>query len=136
MISGKLDIIWNISLVCPWNCQFCCTDAAYVRQTGTSIIIREFGLGQQRNLDIHDINYSEPALRKLIEIGIKPNVFDIALQDRQSRGLELTYEQKIKLINNILPLSAEIDFSGGDPLACYENFLVMQEAKKYLAEKI
>ena len=131
MISlKKIDIIWNISLVCPWDCQFCCTDAVHVKQIGDSISMREFGLTHQRNLVAHEIDYDEPALKRLKALGVKPNAFDIALRDRQKRGLELTYEQKIKVLNNLLPLSAEIDFAGGDPLACYENFLVIQEAKE------
>jgi len=126
----KVDLIWNISLVCPWDCQFCCTDAVHVKQVGDSVSMREFGLSHQRNLVLHEVDYSEPSLRRLEAQGIKPNAFDIALYDRQLRKVELSYEQKIKVLNNIIPLSAEIDFAGGDPLACYENFLVIQEASK------
>jgi pyruvate-formate lyase-activating enzyme len=135
MSFQKLDLIWNISLICPWDCHFCCTDAVHVERSGNLIRIKESGLSQQTNLSVDDTDYYEPGLLRLKELGIKPNAFDIALQNRQSRSLELTYDQKIKVLNNILPFSAEIDFSGGDPLACYENFLVMKEAKKLFGQE-
>jgi MoaA/NifB/PqqE/SkfB family radical SAM enzyme len=126
----EVDIIWNISLVCPWDCSFCCTDAVHVKQIRGEISMREFGLNHHRSLLIDEIDDDEPTLKRLKALGVKPNAFDLALYDRQKRGLELTYEQKIQVLKNLSPRSAEIDFAGGDPLACYENFLVIQEAKK------
>lgn len=29
-MEKNLDIIWNISLVCPWDCEICCVDAIHV----------------------------------------------------------------------------------------------------------
>lgn len=46
------------------------------------------------------------------------------------RGLELQYEQKLEVLRNLEGASVEIDFAGGDPLACYENYLVIRAASQ------
>ena len=79
MLFQKLDLIWNISLICPWDCHFCCTDAAHVERSGNSVRIREFGLSQQRNINIDNVDRYEPALTRLREAGVRVNAFDIAL---------------------------------------------------------
>jgi len=135
MSLQKLDLIWNMSLICPWDCQFCCVDAVHVEKSRNSVALRELGLSHKRILHINNIDYPQSSLERLKALGIKPNIFDLALQDRQTRKLELSYEQKINVLHNILPLSAEIDFSGGDPLACYENFLIIKEAKKLFGKQ-
>ena len=126
----KLDFIWNISLVCPWDCQFCCTDAVNVRRNGKTISVRESGLTQKRAIDMTVSDMPSSTLQRLKDRNIEPNIFDIALNNRQMQGLELDYEGKVKVLENISSSPVEIDFAGGDPLACYENFLVIQEASK------
>jgi MoaA/NifB/PqqE/SkfB family radical SAM enzyme len=131
MLKNKnIDIIWNISLICPWDCQFCCTDAVYVKGNKNSVLIQESGLSQSRQISMNNHTLEFDTLNIFQKYGVTPNAFDIALQDRQARGLELSFEDKVKVIKHIFPANAEIDFSGGDPLACYENFLIMKEASK------
>jgi len=28
--NRRLDIIWNMTSICPWNCKICCVDAKQV----------------------------------------------------------------------------------------------------------
>lgn len=136
MLKSELDFIWNISLICPWDCDFCCTDAVNVTRNNGNIIIRSRGLEEydfcdEKNQD----DYDWP--QYLSEIGVSPNYLDKALQYRQERGLELTLKDKIKVLDNLETERAQIDFAGGDPLACAENLIVIIEAaNKYGKENI
>lgn len=125
MVNRGLDIIWNITLVCPWDCEFCCTDAAHVVRENTNIIIKEYSL-QNSSTVAGDV------VLKFKEKypGVRPTKFDLALLDRQILGKELTYAQKIKVLHNLKEYNVKFDFAGGDPLACYENYLVIKEASR------
>lgn len=130
-----VKLIWNMSLVCPWDCDFCCTNAVQVKQNGNSIIIVESGVNHE--IRIENIDLQQEEFRRIADEGVRPNIFDMALQQRQIRGLELSFKQKISVLDNILPTKAQIDFAGGDPLVCYENYLVIKEAsKKFGKDKI
>ncbi|HEA3089153.1 TPA: radical SAM protein [Aeromonas salmonicida] len=121
------DIIWNISLLCPWDCEFCCTDAVHVKKTPSGTLTRE------KNLSKKELIYDDtdiPWHAELNELNILPNFMDKALYHRQLNGLELTFEKKIKILRNIDDLGTSIDFAGGDPLACAENILIIKEASR------
>jgi MoaA/NifB/PqqE/SkfB family radical SAM enzyme len=120
-----MDFIWNISLVCPWDCEFCCTDAVHVRRNADEIVLKEAGLSENRVISIG--KYIPMHLRIL---DMAPNAYDYALLDRQQRGLELNFEEKIKVLENIYDKKPDIDFAGGDPLACLENYLVIKRARE------
>ncbi|WP_156152732.1 MULTISPECIES: radical SAM/SPASM domain-containing protein [Pseudomonas] len=125
MAKKELDIIWNVTLVCPWDCEFCCTDAVHVSSQHSNIIVRESSL--------HEISIVGTVAREKFEEkypGIKPSKFDLALISRQMEGKEPIYEEKIKIIENLKGNKVKIDFAGGDPLACHENYLVIKEASK------
>jgi len=63
---------------------------------------------------------------RLCAVAAKP-----AFQKRISRGRELSFEEKLKVLNKVsrLPIG-EIDFSGGDPLFFLEDTFVVWEATK------
>lgn len=127
-----LDIIWNISLVCPWDCEFCCTDAVHVRQTKRGIVLREESLSREFVVD-SDANVVWPT--ELSNYGLRPNYLDYALHDRQRRGRELLLTQKLKVLSNINVGSASLDFAGGDPIACAENILVISAAAQKFGKR-
>lgn len=120
-----MDLIWNVSLICPWDCEFCCTDAVHVKKIAGSVVLRESGLSSKRIIPMG--RHHPDHLRKL---GIKLNAFDYALIDRQARGLELDFSSKLLVLNNLRGKSPEIDFAGGDPLACLENYLLIKKASE------
>jgi len=124
------DIIWNMTLICAWDCPFCCVDAVHVKRSKESIILRESYLTKISKIEISNMDTNSYAFHVLCKEGKKPNIYDFALSYRQGMEIELSYERKIKVLNNLLPYSVDIDFSGGDPLLCYENFLVIKEASK------
>lgn len=133
-MKKNLDIIWNISLICPWDCDFCCTDAVNVKREKGRIIIRSDGLSNENYCDHANID-DWPLF--LADLKIMPNYLDLALRYRQERGLELSLGEKLKVIQNIDCQSTHIDFAGGDPLACAENLIVLREASaKFGSENV
>jgi len=124
-----VDIIWNISLVCPWDCRFCCVDAVNVRKIKGKALIREKGLSEVLSLS-DESRFSGGTLDVLDGRGIKPTIYDIALNNRQRREEELLFQEKINVLKHLNGFNVKIDFAGGDPFVCYENFLVVREAAK------
>ena len=126
----KLDIIWNITLVCPWDCEFCCTDAVHVSEKYGNIIVREHSLSKSTV-----VNKKLRERFKELYPNIEPTIFDLALLDRQNNGLELNLKSKLNVLKNLEGNNVSIDFAGGDPLSCYENYLVIKAASKKFGKK-
>lgn len=126
MMLSSLDIIWNISLVCPWNCEFCCTDATYVKRENSKIIYRDNGLQNKVDVVTDDkfFTYFHNTYNR------SPDLFDEALYFKQKEGKELTLIHKLEILENLKDFNVSIDFAGGDPLACYENFIVLKRASE------
>lgn len=126
----KFDFIWNITLVCPWDCEFCCTDAAHVSSTAGSILLRENSLSTSKTVS-RDLS----SLFKAKYPGVHCSKYDLALIDRQLRGLEPTFEEKMGILSNLEGLNLKIDFAGGEPLACHENILIIKAASEIFGKK-
>lgn len=120
----NLDIIWNVSLICPWDCEFCCTDAVQVKKRDSKVIYREKSLSSVVDITI-DNSFLDFFMKKYNRI---PDLYDQALYFRQNEGKELRLEQKLKILENLKGYNVSIDFAGGDPLACYENYIVLKKA--------
>lgn len=120
------DFIWNITLVCPWNCEFCCTDSVHVAKSAEQVVMFEKGLSEK--IIVSERFLDSEIHQKMVRDGVEVTRFDLALQDRQRRGKELRFHEKISLLSNLSGNNVEIDFAGGDPLSCYENFLTIKEA--------
>jgi MoaA/NifB/PqqE/SkfB family radical SAM enzyme len=127
---SKFDFIWNITLVCPWDCEFCCTDAAHVSTTSGSIFLRENNLSTKRIVS-RDLS----SIFEARYPGIHCSKYDLALIDRQLRGLEPNFEDKIKVLSNLKGLNLKIDFAGGEPLACHENILIIKAAAEIFGKE-
>lgn len=110
-----VDIIWNVTLVCPWDCDICCVDAVHVVKKRQIIQLRSQGLTR-----IDEIAH-QPG---------KGSIFDQAMMHRQQEGKELRFEQKLQILQHLDGFQPKIDFSGGDPLSVSENYKVMQIASQ------
>src|SRR5438093_7928167 len=108
-----VDIIWNITKICPWDCPGCCVDADHVCKHDHVVQVRFHGLRESTLIEYN------PAFG---------SAYDAALLDRQRRGLELTYQQKLAVLDHLDGFTTKIDFSGGDPLCARENYDVLQIA--------
>lgn len=110
-----VDIIWNVTLVCPWDCEICCVDAVHVSKKQQVIQLRSRGLSQTDT------------------IAYRPgegSIFDQAMRQRQQEGKELSFEQKLQILHHLEGFRPKLDFSGGDPLSASENYKVMQLASQ------
>ncbi len=114
---SKVDIIWNMTLVCPWDCKVCCVDAVHVTRKNGHVRVMSEGLSNTQLITVNP------------NIG---TIFDQALEFRQEHGLELNLAGKRKVIDHLEGFQAKIDFSGGDVLVVAENYKVLQEASERL----
>ncbi len=114
IISERVvDIIWNMSLVCPWDCSICCVDAVHVTNQNGLIHLRSEGLKKTDTIPFSNNHKT---------------IYDQAMSFRQRQGLELDFKGKIRVLDNLDGFLPKIDFSGGDPLAASENLEIMKIA--------
>lgn len=115
-----LDLIWNMTGVCPHDCATCCVDATHVARDGEEIRIRTDGLTRETRLP-------------------RPpgggTIFDIAARHLQAKGLELDLKRKLQLVGNIDLDNVRLDVSGGDPLVVRENLQVLRAASGRLGRR-
>jgi MoaA/NifB/PqqE/SkfB family radical SAM enzyme len=107
----KVDLIWNTTRVCPWDCEICCVDAIQPKKSGDKIAIHSAGL-------------SDRFPRKA---GSR-NIFEQALAHLQERKIELDFAGKIRVLDHLDGYRVKIDISGGDPLCVAENLEVLKIA--------
>lgn len=114
-MGKKVDIIWNLTRICPWDCAVCCVAAVQARKKGDFILLRSGDLTQTEVIKFDPNNGS---------------IFDQAVAHRQQRGLELTFEEKLRVLDHLESFLPKIDISGGDPLSVSENMRVLTEASR------
>lgn len=111
----KVDIIWNITLVCIWDCEICCVNAIVASRKGDKIYI--FDPGQKKRDIIPFVQNSG-------------SIYDQAYAYREAQGLELNFESKLRILDHLEGFLPKLDFSGGDPLSVRENLRVMEIASQ------
>ncbi len=116
----KIDIIYNLTLVCQWDCDVCCVDAVHVHRKNGHAILRNEGLKKET--------------RTPIEKG-DADVYEAAYRFRAAQGLELTLEKKRRVIDNLSAYDARVDISGGDALLLRDNFEMLRYASQKLGRE-
>ena len=111
--TRQVDLIWNITLVCPLDCAVCCVDAVHVARRAGQIHLRSRTLTEAEQVPY--------------QAG-KGTPFDQAMALRQQQGLELDLAGKLRVLEHLAGCMPRIDFSGGDPLAAAENLQVLRIA--------
>lgn len=114
----RIDIIYNMTAVCPHDCASCCVDAVHVTRRGSFVVLRQEGLEFEERIALKDRSTS---------------IYDAAAAHLQGKGLELTFQQKLNAIDNIDVTEARLDISGGDALAASENMGVLRHASARLS---
>jgi len=112
-----LDIIYNMTPVCPHDCPLCCVDAVHVTRQGDEVVIRVDGLQTEYRAPRGDDERS---------------IFDIASTTLQSLGRELSLTQKLTILDNLDVEGVRLDISGGDPLVVSDNIAVLKAASAKL----
>jgi MoaA/NifB/PqqE/SkfB family radical SAM enzyme len=115
--ARKMDLIWNMTRVCPFSCGICCVAAVQPRKHGNVV---ELAMDSQTSPE--GFPYTHGNL----------TVFEQASLYLQKKGLELDLAGKLRVLDHIAGFPAKVDFSGGDPLITDENFTVIQAAARRL----
>ncbi len=119
-VAGPLlDIIWNSTSICGWNCADCCVSAVHVVRRGDHIGI------STPDLSSYDM---------IIRDRSQGTIFDQALRHRQAAGLELTFEQKLLVLEHLSGHRVKIDVSGGDALSPTEGYRLLEAASVRLGQ--
>ena len=116
-MSPVLDIIYNMTAVCPHDCEGCCVDAAHVTRRGQNVHIRTKGLTTEERIPRLDHSVS---------------IYDLAARRFQQSGRELTFEEKLAVVKHLDVEGVRLDISGGDPLCVTENIAVLRTASAKL----
>ncbi len=106
-----VDLIWNMTLVCPYDCAVCCVDAVHVRRRSGRIELRS-------KAGTHSISRDAKA----------GSIYEQAGRFRQQRGLELDLAGKLRVLDHLEGFRPRLDFSGGDVLVMAENIEIIREA--------
>jgi MoaA/NifB/PqqE/SkfB family radical SAM enzyme len=106
-----VDLIWNMTLVCPYDCAVCCVDAVHVSRRGGRIELR-----------------STAGTNSISGDAKAGSIYEQAGRFRQQRGLELDLDGKLRVLEHLKGCRARLDFSGGDVLVMEENLEVIRAA--------
>lgn len=113
----RIDVIWNSTLVCPWNCAKCCVGAIHVEVKS--------GLLRMSSSDL--TTYTEVPVLGIKPPGAKPQwKYDHAAKLRQEAGYELDLAGKLRVLDNLEGVIPKIDVSGGDPLVLSETMILIR----------
>ncbi len=119
-IAPEVDIIWNLTRLCPWDCSVCCVDAVHVERTSSShVSLRSQGLLQTQTL-------------RLIP-GV--NIYSTAQAHFQTKAIELNLTQKLRVLEHLRGYKAKLDISGGDPLVIPDNWNLLEAAAERLGKE-
>lgn len=116
---AAFDIIWNTTLVCPWDCAICCVDAVHVVGEAGKVKVRSQGLAKV----------------ELIEHQGEGTRYDVALRHLQAAGRELIWEKKLAVLDNLKGESVRLDISGGDALTVAEGRNLLMEASRRIGRQ-
>jgi MoaA/NifB/PqqE/SkfB family radical SAM enzyme len=121
-LKPKVDIIYNITPLCQWDCKVCCVDAIQVSREKNKVIVRSDSLINTESFEIKN----------------KPlNPYQEVTERRQTAKLELNYDEKLKILENLSEFDAKLDISGGDPLIVDENYkFTVRAAQQFGRENI
>jgi MoaA/NifB/PqqE/SkfB family radical SAM enzyme len=109
----SVDVIWNMTLVCPYDCAVCCVDAVHVTRRRGRVELR-----------------SQASRTVLPRDTSGDTIYEQAGRFRQRQGLELKLARKLEVLDNLSGFAPRIDFSGGDVLVLAENVDVISEAAR------
>jgi MoaA/NifB/PqqE/SkfB family radical SAM enzyme len=117
---SKVDIIYNTTLLCPWDCAVCCVDAVQVKKVGSEVVLRSNGLASERTFPINK-SYK--------------NIYEQASAIQIQQGKALSLADKRRIIDHLEGYDAKIDISGGDAMILSDNLKLLHYASKKLGRE-
>src|SRR3954454_19618481 len=105
----QIDLIWNLTRLCPWDCAVCCVDAVHVATSaGRRVTLRTEALTSQVTIPASGVN-----------------AFETAATHYQSLGAEMSLVEKLRVLDHLDGFDATLDISGRAPLTLAENWTVL-----------
>ncbi|MCL2280652.1 hypothetical protein FWC31_02075 [Candidatus Saccharibacteria bacterium] len=110
-----VGIIYNMTYLCPHGCSICCVDSVKIKENGENIEI-----------------YTNALSNKTVFARNSKPLYVQAADYLHSLGMELSFNEKLKLFDNLDIKNLEMQISGGDALLLDDNMNFL----KMLSEKI
>lgn len=111
-LPKRIDIIWNHTRLCGYDCGACCVAAIVAR--GSTLFSA-------------DMQSSEPLQRRDGE-----TKFAAAQRVLQERGEELAFGDKLRVIEHLTGFDVQVDVSGGDALIPNDGLSVLEACAEKL----
>lgn len=115
ILPRKVDLIWNHTRVCGFNCDDCCVAAIHAKAS---------------HMSTADLSVYEA-------VDLRPGEHRYAAAQRvlQARGAELTYQEKRQVLENLTGLNVRVDISGGDALITPDGLPLLEAAAEKVGRK-
>jgi MoaA/NifB/PqqE/SkfB family radical SAM enzyme len=112
ILPKKIDLIWNHTRVCGFNCADCCVAAVWATAS-----------------QLH-----EPDLSGYRPLRTQPgeNRYAAAQRVLQSQGEELTFARKLNVLAHLAGLDVRVDISGGDALITPDGLALLEATASIL----
>src|SRR3954451_5515788 len=108
----QIDLIWNLTRLCPWDCAVCCVDAVHVtKSAGRRVTLRTEALTSQVTIPANGVN-----------------AFETARAHYQHLGAEMSLVEKLRVLGHLDGFDAKVDRRGGDPRCRAESSTVLEAA--------
>jgi MoaA/NifB/PqqE/SkfB family radical SAM enzyme len=115
-IPTRIDLIWNHTRICGWDCKDCCVAAHYVQG--------EKGSAKIYSSDLRDADRVQRLANE--------HKFATAQRIIQARGEELKYEEKVRVLDHLAGFNVKLDLSGGDALVTPDGLPLLEAASSRL----
>lgn len=112
-MKPKIDVIWNVTRLCMWDCDVCCVDATHIKANAKEICLKSNSL-QDSTIITRDRNVGD--------------IYAQAEKYLQDSGQELSFKEKLTVLDNLQDFEPKIDFSGGDPFISKDTIKLIHEA--------
>lgn len=113
-----VGIIYNITYLCPHGCSICCVDSVAAKEVG-------------KNIEIYTNALKTKAI---LERDARP-LYVQASNYLHSIGMELSFEEKLRLLDNLDVPNLEMQISGGDALILNENIEFLKIASQKIGRE-
>lgn len=114
IFPAKIDLIWNHTHICGFNCATCCVAAKHVTNR----------------------RISSPDLSTYLPMDMRPGEDRYAAAQRilQENGEELRLEDKLKVLDHLAGFQTRVDISGGDALITPDGLPLLEACSRKLGK--
>jgi MoaA/NifB/PqqE/SkfB family radical SAM enzyme len=109
VLPAQIDLIWNHTYVCTQPCADCCVSAVHVVSENGNARLRDF-----------------VGIDTAVPMAKGETRYQAAQKHLQAIGRELSYSDKLRVLEHLAGFSCRIDLSGGDALVTPEGLALLE----------